>query len=282
MALSAIGLGVATVMMKILPPEAGMTPGQIAVWRFLIAAPFMWLLALIRKGNSKALPVRAPQLLLLGGVYSMASLLALLALDRLPSSVYTIVIFFYPALVVIYHLIRRQPVPRLWWLGLPLTLIGLTLTVSRFGQAVRLNSLGIIFTVINGLAMMIYVLWSEKVFSGLRDRQIGSAWVMTGGMVVGLLLITVFGFKTPDTLKGWIYLLTLGIVGTLIPIFAMNAGIQMLGSARSSAVSTLQPVVAILISTVFLQEVLTLTQWIGGIVVIIAILLLQHSPDASS
>lgn len=282
MALSAIGLGVAVTLMKILPAEAGMTPGQIAVWRFLIAAPFMWLLVLIRKGGSKAIPDQFPKLLLLGGVYSMASLLALLSLNRLPSSIYVIIVFFYPSLIVIYHLIRRQPVPRLWWLGLPLTLIGLTLTVFQFGQAAELNSLGIVLAALNGLAMAVYVLWSEKVFSGIGDRQTGSAWVMTGAMVVGLLLVLFFGFKTPDTFTGWALLFVLGIVGTLIPIFAMNVGIQMLGSARSSVISTLQPVVTVVISTVFLNDILTMTQWIGGVVLIVAIILLQRSPEKQS
>lgn len=279
MAVSAIGLAIATIMMKVLPAEANMTPGQIAVWRFLIAAPLMWLILWIRKGEARVVPAQTPRLLLLGGIYSMASLLALTSLNRLPSSIYVIIVFFYPSLIVVYHLVRRQPVPRLWWLGLPLTLVGLVLTVSHFGQPVTLDAIGILLTILNGLAMAIYMLWSEKVFSGVSDRQLGSTWVMTGAMAVGLLLIFLFGFKTPDTVKGWAMLFTLGIVGTLIPIFAMNVGIQMLGSARSSMISTLQPVVTVLISMIFLQEVLSTTQWIGGIMVIFAILLLQRSPD---
>lgn len=279
MAVSAIGLAIATIMMKVLPAEANMTPGQIAVWRFLIAAPLMWLILWIRKGEARVVPAQTPRLLLLGGIYSMASLLALTSLNRLPSSIYVIIVFFYPSLIVVYHLIRRQPVPRLWWLGLPLTLVGLVLTVSHFGQPVTLDAIGILLTILNGLAMAIYMLWSEKVFSGVSDRQLGSTWVMTGAMAVGLLLIFLFGFKTPDTVKGWAMLFTLGVVGTLIPIFAMNVGIQMLGSARSSMISTLQPVVTVLISMIFLQEVLSTTQWIGGIMVIFAILLLQRSPD---
>lgn len=279
MVISAIGLAIATIMMKVLPTEANMTPGQIAVWRFLIAAPLMWLILWLKKGEAKAIPAQFPRLLLLGGVYSMASLLALFSLNRLPSSIYVIIVFFYPSLIVIYHLIRRQPVPRLWWLGLPLTLIGLILTVSHFGQPVTLDAIGILLTILNGLAMAIYMLWSEKVFSAVNDRQLGSTWVLTGAMAVGLLLILLFGFKAPETAKGWAMLLTLGFVGTLIPIFAMNVGIQMIGSARSSVISTLQPVVTVLISMIFLQEMLSVPQWIGGVMVIVAILLLQRSSD---
>jgi len=282
MSISAIGLGVTTILMKILPSEAGMTPGQIAVWRFLIAAPLMWIITFMKKGDKWVAPRKLGQLIGLGGVYSMASLFALLALNRMPSSIYVIILFFYPSLVVIYHLLRRKPVPRLWWLGLPMTVIGLTLTVARFGQPVALDLLGVFLTALNGLAIIAYLLLSERVFAGMADRQLGSSWVMSGAMMVGLGLIALYGFAMPQTFIGWAYLLTLGVVGTLIPIFAMNVGIQMLGSARSSVVSTLQPVVAVLISTIFLHEALTVYQWLGGIIVIIAIVLLQRSPDANS
>lgn len=280
MSVSAVGLAVGTIMMKILPAEAGLTPGQVAVWRFLIASPLMWLFTLGRKRGKALWPESPGKLLGLGVVYSMASLLALLALSRLPSSIYVIILFFYPSIIVAAHLFNRKPVPRLWWLGLPLTLIGLVLTVAPFGQPVALDALGILFAVLNGITISIYMLLSERVFARVRDRQLGSTWMMTGAMGVGLALAFVFGFKMPDSALGWVYLVTLGFFGTLVPILSMNIGIQMIGSARSSVISTLQPVVAVLISTAFLHEILTVRQWLGGVLVIIAIILLQRSPDA--
>jgi drug/metabolite transporter (DMT)-like permease len=280
MSASAVGLAVGTIMMKILPAEAGLTPGQVAVWRFLIASPLMWLFTLGRIRGKALRPESPAKLLGLGVVYSLASLLALLALNRLPSSIYVIILFFYPAIIVVSHLINRKPIPQLWWLGIPMTLVGLVLTVAPSGQLVRLDPLGILFSILNGITIAVYMLLSERVFGQVRDRQLGSTWMMTGAMGVGLALALIYGFKLPDSVQGWIYLVTLGLVGTLIPILSMNIGIQMIGSARSSVISTLQPVVAVLISTAFLHEVLTVRQWLGGGLVIIAIILLQRSPDA--
>ena len=202
MSVSAVGLAVGTIMMKILPAEAGLTPGQVAVWRFLIASPLMWLFTLARKRGKALRPESPGKLLGLGVVYSMASLLALLALSRLPSSIYVIILFFYPSIIVAAHLINRKPVPRLWWLGLPLTLIGLVLTVAPFGQPVALDALGIFFAVLNGITISIYMLLSERVFAQVRDRQLGSTWMMTGAMGVGLALAFVFGFKMPGFSPG--------------------------------------------------------------------------------
>ena len=279
MSVSALGLAVATIMLKILPGEAGLAPGQVAVWRFLIAAPLMWLITLIQKRGRRLKPETPIALLVMGLVFSIASVLALLALNRLPSSIYVIILFFYPSIIVIFHLLNHKPVPRLWWLGLPLTLVGLVLTVARFGQPLTLDPLGVVLSILNGITIAVYMLMSERVFQRNTDRQLGSTWVMTGAMVVGLLLAFVFGFKLPETLRGWVYLLILGVFGTLIPILSMNIGIQLIGSARGSVISTLQPVGAVLISTIFLHEVLAPLQWLGGILVIVAIILLQRSPN---
>ncbi len=279
MAISAIGLGVGTILMKLLPLRTDMTPGHVAVWRFLIAAPLMWVITLSRKKKSGLVPSHPWWLLGLGAIYSLASLLALTALGRLPSSIYAILVYIYPSLVVIYSIIIKKPVPHLWWLGLPMTLIGLALTVFRLGQPLEFDLIGILLSLLNGVTIAIYMLLSEAVFRKVPERQLGTTWVNTGAMVMGLLMIFIYGFNAPDTVDGWILLISLGIFGTLIPILSMNIGIQLLGAARSSIIVTLQPVVAVLISTIFLGDILTISQWIGGILVIVAIALLQRSPN---
>jgi len=272
-------LGVGTILMKLLPLRTDMTPGHVAVWRFLIAAPLMWVITLSRKKKSGLIPSHPWWLLGLGAIYSLASLLALTALGRLPSSIYAILVYIYPSLVVIYSIIIKKPVPHLWWLGLPMTLIGLALTVFRLGQPLEFDLIGILLSLLNGVTIAIYMLLSEAVFRKVPERQLGTTWVNTGAMVMGLLMIFIYGFNAPDTVDGWTLLISLGIFGTLIPILSMNIGIQLLGAARSSIIVTLQPVVAVLISTIFLGDILTISQWIGGILVIVAIALLQRSPN---
>ncbi len=282
MAISAIGLGIGTILMKLLPLRTDMTPGHVAVWRFLIAAPLMWVITLSRKKKSGVIPGHPWWLLGLGAIYSLASLLALTALDRLPSSIYVILVYVYPSLVVIYSMIVKKPVPHLWWLGLPMTLIGLALTVIRFGQPLEFDLIGILLALLNGVTIAVYMLLSEAIFKRVQERQLGTTWVNTGAMVMGLLLIFIFGFNMPDTVGGWTLLISLGIFGTLVPILFMNIGIQLLGAARSSVIVTLQPVVAILISTIFLGDILTISQWIGGALVIVAIVLLQRTSKQKS
>ncbi len=64
-----------------------------------------------------------------------------------------------------------------------------------------------------------------------------------------------------------------------MPIMAMNFSLKYIGAARGSIIVTVQPVLTILIAMLFLEEMLTVQQWIGGMLVILSIVLMQRSPD---
>jgi drug/metabolite transporter (DMT)-like permease len=204
---------------------------------------------------------------------------ALFALDRIPSSLYIIILYFYPSLIVLYSLIRHHPVPALFWLGLPMSLFGLVLTVYQPGQNLVIDPFGLFMTIINALAMVVYMIMSERIFKGIDDRFNGTKWVMTGTMLVGAVMIPFLGLSFPSSTKEWVLLLSYSLFGTLMPILSMNAGLQMIGAARGSVVATFQPVLTILLSLLFLNEMLSLQQWFGGLLVIGAVVLLQLSPD---
>ena len=278
MTISAIGLAAATILMKLIPVKTNLTPGQVAVWRFAIAAPLLWLVTLSGK-KKVGLPSRQVwELVGLGVVFSAASVLALLSLGRLSSSLYAILVYIYPSLVVIYSLITRRPVSRLWWLGVPMTLIGLALTVFNSSQSIQVDGLGIVLSIMNGVVLAVYNILGERIFKKVPSRQAGTTWIQTGAMVIGLLLGFIFGFNLPDTFQGWLLLVSLGVFGTMIPILALNYGIQMLGASQSSVIMTMQPVMAVIFSTIIFSDTLTLQQWLGGLLVILAILLLQWTP----
>lgn len=103
--------------------------------------------------------------------------------------------------------------------------------------------------------------------------------MLTGAMFFNLLWIPVLGIKMPSSALGWLLIVSLGIFATLVPLLSINIGLQLIGAARGSVIITLQPVLAVLFSTLFLGETLTLQQWLGGGLVIAAVILIQLSAD---
>lgn len=279
MLLAALGFAIAVILMRVMTQSMAMPTHEIGIWRYVIAGPLIWLIGFFR--NSKAIipGKKSFRLIILGFVFSLSGFSALFALDRIPSSLYIIILYIYPSLIVLYSLFRNRPVPSLFWLGLPLSIIGLILTVYQPGQSLVIDLFGLLMTGVNALAMTVYMIMSENIFTGFDDRFSGTKWVMTGTLLVSMVLIPVFGISLPNSVREWLLLLSYSIFGTLMPILAMNAGLQFLGAARGSVIITFQPVLTILLSLLLLDEILALQQWFGGLLVIAAVLLLQLSPD---
>lgn len=279
MLISAALLAGSVILMKVIPQVTNLAPEDVGIWRFTLAAPVLWLVHLFRPDKHKTHINRPVRFLLLGALFGVASFGAVFALDRLPSSLYVIIVFIYPSLVVLFSALTGRSVPKLVWVGLPLTLIGLFLVSYDFDATLTMDFVGLVITLMNAVVMALYVLFSEKIFRDGSDKIAGTNWVMTGGLAACLLLIALFGLQIPETFYGWVLVLTFAIVATMLPILMMNIGLQYLGAARGSVVITLQPVLTVLFSTLFLHEQLSLQQWLGGVLVIAAVVMLQLSGD---
>nr|MBA3531482.1 hypothetical protein [Ardenticatenales bacterium] len=77
---------------------AGLKPIDLVTWRFIFAAPLIWLLILLRR-TPLASALHYGRLLASGALFALVALSAFLTLERLPSSTYTLLLYTYPALV---------------------------------------------------------------------------------------------------------------------------------------------------------------------------------------
>lgn len=279
MVVSAVTLAISTILMKIIPQWTSLQPADVAIWRFSIAAPLTWLVMVFRKPSQKPDANLVWRFIGLGVVYAIANFCAVFALSRLSPALNVIIVYIYPSLVVLFSLVTGKPIPRLYWLGLPLTFLGLILTAYKFGQTLSVDLTGFFLTILNAFAMAAYLVLSERVFKRTKERLSGTRWVLTGAMLSGLLMIPFLGGHLPDSWIGWVLILSFGIVGTFVPILSMNTGVQLIGAARGSIIITIHPVLTVLFSTLFLGDELSPQQWLGGALVILAIVLLQGSPD---
>ena len=73
----------------------------------------------------------------------------------------------------------------------------------------------------------------------------------------------------------WMWILYIGVMGTLVPFGLYLEGINLIRSTRASITATLEPITAGIISYIFLNEIMEIPQITGGVIVIASIILLQ-------
>ncbi len=286
--LSAVGYSFFSILTKSLYENGIPSAQDILTWRFLIATPLIWALLKVldkRRANSSestptpapaALPMPRLKLMASGVLFALVALAAFSALSQVPVSLYTVLLYTYPAMVAIGSLAFGERLSALGWVALGLTLVGAAMTVpSIFGGVGEVALSGVVLVFTNASLYALYILFSSRILRGQRDLARASAWSISGSFIFVLAMTLIRGLAIPPTPAAWFDLIALAVVATVIPIFSFYAGIQMLGAARASIVSTVEPVMTLLWATLFLGESLLPLQIVGAACILLSVILLQ-------
>jgi drug/metabolite transporter (DMT)-like permease len=97
----------------------------------------------------------------------------------------------------------------------------------------------------------------------------------TAGLGNGVLMI-VTGPHLPATGSGWAAITAMVVITTLLPVVAFLSGLRRIGPTNAAMLSTLEPVVTVLLASWWLNETLTPVTVLGGGLILTAFLLLTH------
>jgi drug/metabolite transporter (DMT)-like permease len=269
---SAASFGVMPVLTKVVYDD-GAEPVAVLSFRFGLAALALLALARVR---GQALPRGRPlaALAALGGLlYVGQALLYFFALERISAGLTALLLYFYPALVVLLGaaLVRRWP-RRLAVGCVAAATLGTVLTIGpvQVGQG-----LGVALGLGSALAYAIYILASSRV-DGVAPFA-SAATVISAGAVSFAVLALLTRPQLPQAPSAWLALVGVALFGTVIAVSTFFAALALLGPSDTAVVSTVEPVVSIAVAALVLGERLSPLQLAGGTVVLLAVAVLARS-----
>jgi len=262
--------------------EGGMQPLDIAVWRYLFAAPVFWILmqspAFARgAGDSTIAPKRLPRtpLFLMGILLAAAALAAFYGLRLIPAGTFVVIFYTYPAMVALLMLLFGERLSIWGWAAIGMTLVGIALTAPDFSAGLRGDNLsGVLLSLLNAFIVAIYFILNGRVLRGHNRLGLASAWTVTGTLFFLLLIVPFNGLTLPQGTT-WLYLIGLATFSTVMPIFALTNGIVKAGATRASLFGTIEPLITALFAQWFIGQAMQPIQWLGGIIIIMSVVLLQ-------
>lgn len=193
--------------------------------------------------------------------------LLFVAAYRLPGGVAATVIATQPLGVVILSrtLLRIRPTPLAWWAAI-FGVIGVGLLV--LSPAARLDTPGIIAALSGALCMALGTVLTKRWISPLPVATF-TAWQLVFGGIFLLPLALIFEEPlhtlTQNNIIGYLYL---GVIGTGLTYALWFWGIRRLPASAVSLLGLLSPIVATLLGYLLLHQSLTVTQVIGGVLVL--------------
>jgi len=262
------------VLTKVAYDDGASVAGVLSV-RFTLAA--LVLLGLARwRGEALPRGTQAVQLFLLGAVgYVVESACYFAALTRISAGLTALLLYAYPALVVLLTAVLARRAPD----RVPLVCVfaasaGTALTI---GPVAGGQWTGVLLGLAAAVSYATYIVVSSHAVAGVGPFAT-SAVVMGGAGLVydGYALST--RAPLPSSAGAWWAVLGVALLGTVVAVTAFFWALELLGPADTAVISTFEPVVSVVAGAAFLGESLTPLQLGGGALVLAAVAVLARSP----
>lgn len=272
-ATSAAGFATLAIFGKLAYAEGLDLPSTLA-WRFSGAAAVLWVWLGWRAkwhiSRQKALAAT-----LLGAVgYTGQSTLFFATLAHTSAGVAALLLYTYPAFVTLLAWAIEKERPNFRQIiALGLALSGCFFTADLTKGTVE--PVGIFLGLASGVWYALYLTLSARLVRSVHPItttayiSLGAALSFTGAAILG------YGLALPKSPAAVWIIIGLVLVATVLPIVTLFAGIRQIGTWQAVILSTLEPVVTVLLGIFFLGEELTLRQILGGLLVMCSVVLLQ-------
>jgi drug/metabolite transporter (DMT)-like permease len=266
--LSATGFGLMPVFATFAYRD-GLTLATLLFLRFALAAAVFVPYA-IRHARRTGPPKRADllRLVVLGGVlYTAQSALYFSSVKHISPALAALLLYVYPALVATVSAVVGRDRPSLAIVGsMVASFAGVSLVLGRIGA--DQDIVGVLQVLGAAGVYTAYILYGDRVSA--RVHPVVMTACVSAAAAVSFLL---YGAATGDlrlgfALRGWLWVLALALISTVVAILCFFLGMTLIGPTRASIGSMLEPVVSIVASAVFLSSGLTWLQLLGAALVL--------------
>jgi LPXTG-motif cell wall-anchored protein len=238
--------------------------------RFTIAAILMFAWLAIRK---EQLP-RGRTLLQLAGMgglgYVGQSFCFMSAINYASTGLVALLLYLYPVFVTLLTVIfQKVKLTSRTIIALVLATIGAALTANPQGGQLP----GILLAISAAAIYAVYILVGTGVMQKVSAIQ-SSAVIFASAAVVFGILTAIRGPHWPTTQNGWFAISGIAVVATLLPVATFLGGLKIVGATDASLLSTLEPVVTVILAAMILGEKVQPLMIAGGVLILAAVLLI--------
>jgi drug/metabolite transporter (DMT)-like permease len=201
------------------------------------------------------------------------------SLRTVPAAITSILLYVYPAIVVVLaRIVFGETLRRLRLLALFVATVGVVLVVDP-RPAGHLDLGGVLLGLTSALVYSIYIIAGGSLLRGAAPL-VATAYIATVAGVVFLVAGAFTGQLQGFQPIGWAVIAGIAVIPTVIAATAFVAGLGAVGPTRAAIVSTLEPVTTVALAAVVLGEALTPARIAGGVFVLVAALLVARTGAA--
>ena len=257
--------------------RGGAEVAGVVLPRLGVGAIILWAVAAALRTRIEIPARRWPQLLSMGILSAAVGLLLFGAVERIPASTTTLLLYAHPAMVsVIVVLLGRERMSASKLVALALGLGGVALVVGAPVEG--LDPVGAGLALGAALMLALYVVVAQTGSAGISPLIAGAIALTVATALY--LPIALAGGGLASTGSSWWWVLGVGAAtGSGVALFL--AALSRLGPIRATIGATVEPVTAVVLGAVLLAERLAAIQLLGGLLVVTAVTMLPFTRRAA-
>lgn len=258
---------------------AGLSNSDVLSYRWALAAIVLMVYATVK---GKTLRINsldeAWKIALLSGLRALTSVTLLIGYANIASGIASTINFMYPVIVVFWMMLVHGEQKS--WINLAaiaLSILGVYLMASGDGLKIEggNTALGLACSIISAVSFAAYYILMKRTRADKIEVVKFTTWIMIMCAVYFIIggLIVNGGITLVHDGKLWLYILGLALWSTMISNFTGVKAVRRIGPTLTSILGALQPLTAVILGVLFLDEHLGFKS-IAGIVLILAAVLM--------
>ncbi len=250
----------------------GLEPSSAIFFRYL----FAFIILFVYLKFYKKEPVINKSFWVFGqGIFLItASATYFFALQYLAASIASIIFFSHPVLVALLAiLVYKEKLNSKLAAGLLLALLGIIFVSGVFSGSVTIAPFGLFLGMMGSICYALFALLGQFNVSRSSPISLTATFALVGIIMIPLLFFRDLDFLTALTLKQALICLTMALINTVLSISFYLRGMQKIGASRAALISSLEPVLTVILAMLFLGEALSPLEAAGATLVLISLYL---------
>jgi drug/metabolite transporter (DMT)-like permease len=185
----------------------------------------------------------------------------------------SLLLYLYPALVTVGSvLFLHERLTRIKAVALVCAIGGSVMIIGPVGDV---PGVAILYGLGTASFYATYLVAGKRILAGV-DPAMATLVILSTAAVVYAVGAAWVGFQIPNQASGWIGIIGLAVIATVVAIGALLGGLKSVSPVEASSLSALEPLVSAVLAVAFLGQDLKIWHVLGGALVIAAVILLAR------
>lgn len=284
--LGSCSFGVMSTLVK-LAYQNGYTVGEVTSAQYVFGVLILWTLLGLSKItiSTKKHPEGGRdsiwKVILAGAPVGMVSVFLYKSMEFLPASIAVVLLMQFVWIGILIELLIFKVKPTLSQIGSMILIMGGTLLAAGLfnEQQIELSVQGVVLGLFAAFFFAIYLIVMARVGNGYGPIEKSAVIISSASILIFLIFPPVFLFDGRLTEGLWRWGLLMSTFGTVIPPLFFAVGTPKIGATLGSILSSAELPVAVGFSYFILSEEVTLLQWIGIVIILLAIVISNVSKN---